>query len=73
MFIDLRVIGRKREGRQREKHQCEREALTSCLPYCAVTGNRTRNLLVYGMTLQPNEPLGQGPVIHFLYVIAITT
>ena len=27
---------------------------------CALTGNWTHNLLVYGMTLQPTEPPGQG-------------
>ena len=66
MFIDLRQ--RKQE---RETLMCDRTPV-SCLPYmpwleiepttqvCALTGNQTCNLLVYGMTLQPAEPPGQG-------------
>lgn len=46
----------------------EKETLIGCLPYaswpgiepttwvCTLTGNQTRNLVVYGMMLQPTEP-----------------
>ena len=58
MLIDLREKGWKEE-REREIHRWEREALISCLLYtpqprsvprtqaCALTRNRTGNLLVY--------------------------
>ena len=67
MFTDFR--GKRREG-ERERHECERETCIICLSYtpppeinptlyvCALTGNWTHNLSVYG-TLQPHEPLGQ--------------
>lgn len=29
-------------------------------PVCNLTRNQTHNILVYGTTLQPTEPLGQG-------------
>ena len=77
IFIDLR---------EREKHQCGRERLISCLPYapllgtepitsvCALTRNRTHNLLVFRKTLQPTEPPGQGQwCFTYLQSYAITT
>ena len=55
MSSDSREKGR---GRGAEK---ERERNLDWLPpICAPTGNRTCDLLVYGLTLQPVEPLGQG-------------
>ena len=53
-----------REGeREGERHRCEREALVSAQPgtkpatqACAVTGDQTWDLSVYGMMLQPTEP-----------------
>ena len=43
---------------EREKYQCKRNI--SLLPALhALTGNKSRNLLVYGMTLQPTEPPSQ--------------
>ena len=53
---------------EREKYQCERETLITCLLYapqlgmepateaCTQTENRTRNLLTYRTMLQPTEP-----------------
>ena len=68
--------GRERgRGKERERER-ERniiwETSIVCIPYvprrgikhttsvCALTGNQTRSLLVYGMTLQPAEAPGQG-------------
>ena len=65
MFIDFREIGRERE---KKKHRRERKTKIGCLPYlgmepttevCTLTGNRTHKVLVYGMILQPTEPLDQ--------------
>ena len=70
MFIDFREKG-KRWG-EREKHRYERDiSVASCMLtdqgsnfqprcICALTGDQTHNLLVYGMTLQPTESPAQG-------------
>ena len=34
-------------------------------PVCALTGDQTRNLLVYRMMPQPTEPPGQGIGLYF--------
>ena len=61
-----------------QKYGCERETLIGCLSHmlgpgrepiawvCALTGNRTHDLLVYGMTLQPTEPHQPGPCLIIL-------
>ena len=48
-----------------EKHQCERETLTGCLSFEPWLGIQPRNILVYGMMLQPNEPSGEGSCHSF--------
>ena len=65
-------------GNEREKHKCERKtkhwwppihAPTGIKPatwVCVLTGNRTHNPLVYGMTLQPTEPPRWGLLSRFL-------
>ena len=64
--------------REGEKHLCERETSIGCSSYmpqlgtrpatkvCALTGNRTRDLLVYGTTLQLAEPHHAGPHVVFI-------
>ena len=36
---------------------------------CALTRDRTLNILVYGMTLQPSGPLGQGSLVYLLWQV----
>ena len=72
----------KEKGRTRDKHGHERETSFSCLPYmrlhpgskpqpeaCALTGNRTRDLLVYKMMLQTTKSHGQDSLSLNLQVI----
>ena len=51
------IFIKREEGREREKHQPGIKPITSL---CALTRDRTGNLFVYGMMLQPSEPLGRG-------------
>ena len=58
--------------REREKHQCERGTFVGCLLHtpqlgigpttqvCALTGNRTSDLLLCGMMLNQLSHAGQG-------------
>ena len=47
----------RKRGKEGEKHQCEINRLPLA---CALIGNRTHNLLVYGAMFQPAEPPSQG-------------
>ena len=73
MFIDVREEGRKKRNISvREKHRSvatHTHTPTGIKPttwVCALTRNRTHNLLVYRTTLQPIEPPGQGSGSHVL-------
>ena len=67
MFIDLRE---REEGGERETSV---GSPPSPPPACTLTRDRTCNLLVYGMTLQPTEPPGQGSLDCFLTASIITS
>ena len=76
VLIDLQR--EEKGGREGEKHQCERETSIGCLLYgpqlwtkpatqtCALMGNRTVDLLVYGMMSQPTKPHRPGLSLNFL-------
>ena len=54
MLIEFKERGMEGE-KDGEKHQCERN-IDLLPPQCALTGNQTHNLSVFGTMLQPTEP-----------------